>query len=145
VRLAARYADEYNVVSARPERAREVFGRISEACAAIGRDPAEVTRSAMTGVLVADSEGDLRDRVRAQQEMLGSAGDDADRWLDERRGRWIMGTREQALERVDALADAGVQRIMLQDFLPRDLDMVRLMARFFGLSGSDRGVAPAST
>ena len=145
VRLAARYADEYNVVSARPEHARAVFDRIDEACAAIGRDPSQVTRSAMTGVLVAESETDLRDRVRAQQEMLGTADDDADRWLDERRGRWIMGTREQALERVDALADAGVQRIMLQDFLPRDLDMVRLMARFFGLSGSDRGVAPAST
>jgi hypothetical protein len=30
------------------------------------------------------------------------------------------------------MAAAGVQRIMLQDFLPRDLDMIRLMPRLTG-------------
>jgi F420-dependent oxidoreductase-like protein len=131
-RLAARFADEYNVVSARPERAREVFARVAEACDAIGRDPEQVTRSAMTGVLIADSEVDLRERVREQLAMFGEGGtDDAEGWLAQRRERWIMGSRDQALERVDALAGAGVQRIMLQDFLPRDLDMVRLMGRYF--------------
>jgi hypothetical protein len=32
---------------------------------------------------------------------------------------------------VRALEAAGVQRIMLQDFIPRDLDMVRLMGSIF--------------
>src|ERR671914_752175 len=63
-RLVATYADEFNLVSASPHKAVEAYGRIDAACEAIGRDPAEVTRSAMTGVLIAETEGELRDRVR---------------------------------------------------------------------------------
>ena len=128
-RLVARYADEFNLVSASPDRARQVYGRIERACEDAGRDPKQVTRSAMTGVLIAETEAELRERVRAQMEMIGSAGTDADAWLAERRGRWIMGSLDEARERVAALEAAGVQRLMLQDFLPRDLDMVRLMPR----------------
>ena len=47
VRLAARYADEYNLVSARPEEVTRVSAILDEACRAIGRDPREITRSAM--------------------------------------------------------------------------------------------------
>ena len=126
LRLAARFADEYNVVSASPQKAQAIYERLREACRAIERDPDEVVRSAMTGVLVAASEGDLRDRVREQLELFGD-GDDADAWLAERRSRWVMGTPEQAAERVQALEAVGVQRVMLQDFLPRDLEMVKLL------------------
>ena len=38
-RLAARYADEYNLSSASPDRAVEVRAKLDEACRAIGRDP----------------------------------------------------------------------------------------------------------
>jgi alkanesulfonate monooxygenase len=127
VRLVARFADEFNLVSASPDKAREAYRRIDRACEDAGRDPAQVTRSAMTGVLIAESEADLRDRVRAQLEMTGAADTDAEAWLAERRRRWIMGTLDEARERVAALAAVGVQRVMLQDFLPRDLDMVALM------------------
>ncbi len=126
LRLAARFADEFNLVSARPETAREVFPRLRHVCSELGRDPDELVYSAMTGVLVAETESELRDRVHDQVRMLGLEGD-ADEWLSQRRDRWIMGTPEQALERVEALASAGVQRLMLQDFLPRDLDMIRLL------------------
>jgi F420-dependent oxidoreductase-like protein len=131
-RLVATYADEFNLVSASPEKARQAYRRIDAACEAIGRDPAQVTRSAMTGVLIAETEAELRDRVRQQLEMTGQSGRDASAWLAERRGRWLMGTLDEAGERLAAFADAGVQRVMLQDFLPRDLDMVRLMPRLAG-------------
>jgi alkanesulfonate monooxygenase SsuD/methylene tetrahydromethanopterin reductase-like flavin-dependent oxidoreductase (luciferase family) len=84
----------------------------------------------MVGVLVAETEGELEDRVRRQLELTG-AGADAKAWLAERRGRWVMGTPDAAWERLRALEAAGVQRVMLQDFLPRDLDMVALMGRVF--------------
>jgi F420-dependent oxidoreductase-like protein len=128
-RLVARYADELNLVSATPEKARDAYRRVVRACKDLGRDPDQVTRSAMTGVLVAETEGELRDRVRAQLEMTGAGAGDADAWLADRRSRWIMGTLDQARERVAAFEAAGAQRIMLQDFLPRDLDMVHLMSR----------------
>jgi alkanesulfonate monooxygenase len=128
-RLVAQYADEFNLVSASPNKAREAYGRINAACRAIGRDPAEVSRSAMTGVLIAETEQELRDRVKAQLEMTGQRAADASSWLEERRGRWLMGTLDEAAERLRDFAAAGVQRVMLQDFLPCDLDMVRLMPR----------------
>jgi hypothetical protein len=42
-----------------------------------------------------------------------------------------MGTPEEALAKVRGLEETGVQRIMLQDFLPLDLDHVRLIGRTF--------------
>ena len=128
LRLAATYADEYNLTSARPEAAREVFGRLEAVCVAAGRDPGQVVRSAMAGVLVGESEGDVRDLVRAQTAFIGLDAAGAEGWLAARRERWIMGTPEQALERIEAFARAGVERLALQDFLPRDLAMIRLIA-----------------
>lgn len=128
LRLAAAYADEYNLASARPEAAREVFGRLEAACVAAGRDPRQVVHSAMAGVLVAESEGDVRDLVRAQTAFIGLDAAGAEAWLAARRERWVMGTPEQALERIAEFARAGVERLALQDFLPRDLAMIRLIA-----------------
>ena len=130
-RLVATYADEYNRGSATPERVREAYDNVRAACHAIGRDPDSIVYSAMVGVLVGETEAEVIERVREQLAFTG-AGADADAWLAERRGRWIMGTPEQAWERIRELEAAGVQRIMLQDFLPRDLEMVGLLGRMLG-------------
>jgi F420-dependent oxidoreductase-like protein len=129
--LIARYGDEFNLNSASPDDAPDAYARVRAACTSIGRDPDELVYSAMTGVLVAESEADLEARVSDLLAALGQTADGAEAWLAERRGRWIMGTPEQALERVRALEANGTQRIMLQDFVPRDLDHVRLMGRIF--------------
>jgi F420-dependent oxidoreductase-like protein len=130
-RLAAQYADEFNLTSATPDDARVAYARVDAACEAIGRDPAEVTHSAMTGVLIAETESDLQDRIAQLLEMTGSqSGSDAEGWLAERQARWITGSSlDEAGERLRTFADAGVQRVMLQDFTPRDLDMIGLMGR----------------
>jgi len=128
-RLVANWADEFNRQSATPERLREAYGRVAAACRAVGRDPETVVRSAMVGVLVAETERELLDRVRLQTAFFGGSGDDAKAWLAERKGRWIMGTPDAAHDRIRALEAAGAQRIMLQDFLPFDLDMVPLLGR----------------
>jgi F420-dependent oxidoreductase-like protein len=127
-RLVATYADEFNRQSATPDRLREAYGRVIDACVAAGRDPGTVVRSAMVGVLVAETQGELRDRVRQQTAMFGAAAD-ADAWLAERRERWILGTPDQAHHAIATLEAAGAERIMLQDFLPRDLEMVALLGR----------------
>jgi len=127
-RLVATWADEFNRQSATPARLREAYANVAAACAEAGRDPEGVIRSAMVGVLVAETERDLRDRIRQQAAVVG-AGDDADAWLKEREGRWILGTLDRAHAGIEALGAAGAQRIMLQDFLPRDLDMVALLGQ----------------
>jgi len=129
--LVARYGDEFNLLSASPDAAPEAYGRVRAACQRVGRDPDEIVYSAMTGVLVAETEVDLRARVNDLMQALGQGAADGEAWLAERRGRWIMGTPDEARERAAALEKQGTQRIMLQDFVPRDLDHVRLMGRIF--------------
>jgi F420-dependent oxidoreductase-like protein len=129
--LVARYADELNVSSSSASEATEAFARVDEACRAVGRDPGEVTRSVMTGVLVGRTDAELRDRSRQLLQMLGRGDGDPDEWLAERAGRWIIGTPDAARARVAEFEQAGAQRLMLQDFLPRDLEMVRLLGEVF--------------
>jgi alkanesulfonate monooxygenase len=130
--LVARYADEVNITSATAASATAGYERVDEACRAIGRDPASVTRSAMTGVLVGRDEAEVERRAQALLEVVGRGGGlDAQSWLAERRRRWIFGTPEQAHARVAELAAAGVERVMLQTFLPRDLDMVAQLGEIF--------------
>lgn len=129
--LVARYGDEFNLNSASPDDALPAYARVRAAAREIGRDPDEIVYSAMTGVLVAETEADLRIRVADLLAALGQGAEDGDAWLEERRKRWIMGTPDEANARVRALEKTGAQRIMLQDLLPRDLDQVRLMGRIF--------------
>ncbi|MDO8483452.1 MAG: TIGR03560 family F420-dependent LLM class oxidoreductase [Candidatus Limnocylindrales bacterium] len=124
-RLAARYADEFNLSSSGPDKARKLYAELDAACQAIGRDPATLTRSAMIGVLVGRDEAEMKERVAALVRALGADVDDD--WLAEREARWITGTPEQARETVRRFAAAGVERIMLQDLLPWDLDMIDVM------------------
>jgi len=130
-RLVARYGDEFNLNSASPDAAPAAYARVREAARDEGRDPDQIVYSAMTGVLVAETAADLRTRVADLLTAIGQGGGDGDAWLAERRGRWVMGTPDEALDRVRALEAMGTERIMLQDLLPRDLDHVRLIGRIF--------------
>ena len=127
LRIAARYCDEFNLSSSSPEKAVTRYAELAAACEAIGRDPATMGRSVMAGVLIGRDDAELS---RRKLELLAAFGDESggDDWFDAREPRWILGTPDQARAMVARFEAAGAQRIMLQSFLPRDLDMVDLMA-----------------
>jgi alkanesulfonate monooxygenase SsuD/methylene tetrahydromethanopterin reductase-like flavin-dependent oxidoreductase (luciferase family) len=77
----------------------------------------------MAGVLIGRDEAELAARLAA---VTVAVEEDADpeAWLEERLERWVTGTPDEARETVRRFAAAGVERIMLQDFLPWDLDMI---------------------
>lgn len=125
-RMAAQYADEYNVVFATPDRARTAFAGVRNACETAGRDPNELVYSALCGVLVGSDEKEYRQRQQRQDDVLGPEAVGVEP-PEDRAGRWLLGTPEQALERVAALEAAGVQRIVLHDYLPEDLDLIELI------------------
>lgn len=99
-RLAARWADEYNTVFATVDECRERREVVVEACRAAGRDP--LPFSLMTRL------------------ALGS---------DDGPPPWITGSVDDAIGHLRALADAGVERVMLQHRDHRDLDTLALVAR----------------
>jgi F420-dependent oxidoreductase-like protein len=128
-RIAARWADEFNLTSSSPERTKERFAALDETLRAAGRDPASLTRSAMVGTVVGADEAELDRRAEDLMRAFNVTGTGAREWLDSRRSRWIVGTPDEARETVRRYADAGVERLMLQDFLPWDLEMVDLLGR----------------
>jgi F420-dependent oxidoreductase-like protein len=117
VAVAARLAQEYNLVSATPADCRAARSRLDEACERNGRDPSTLVLSVMATVLVGADEADLARRARrmAEAEM-----DDDDH------STWIHGTVAQATEQLAELADAGVERMMLQHLLHDDLEAVQM-------------------
>jgi alkanesulfonate monooxygenase SsuD/methylene tetrahydromethanopterin reductase-like flavin-dependent oxidoreductase (luciferase family) len=80
----------------------------------------------MAGVLIGRDEAEMASRVSAAVRTFGSGADDR-AWLDERLERWITGTPDQARDAVRRFEAVGAQRIMLQDMLPWDLDMIDVM------------------
>jgi F420-dependent oxidoreductase-like protein len=127
-RIAARYADEFNLSSASPEVAVQKYARLDEALVAAGRDPSTIVKSAMVGILIGRDDAEVRARERALMAAFGSAEDEFESWFEARRSRWVHGTPDEARAMVRRFADAGVERLMLQDFVARDLDMIDLAA-----------------
>ncbi len=125
-RIAARHADEYNVSSRGPEATAEINTALDRACEAIGRDPGTLGRSAMVGTVIGRDRAELE---RREADLLAAfaAPGEADDWLEERRDRWIVDMPDGARRMVERFAAAGAERIMLQDFLPRDLEMIDLL------------------
>jgi alkanesulfonate monooxygenase SsuD/methylene tetrahydromethanopterin reductase-like flavin-dependent oxidoreductase (luciferase family) len=127
-RIAAKYSDEFNLSSTSPDDAPGKQRLLDEACRAIGRDPGTLTRSAMVGTLIGRDDAEVE---RLANAVLGEFGEDQKggrAWLGQRRGRWVFGTPAQARTMAARFADAGIERLMLQDFLPRDLDHIDAMA-----------------
>ena len=113
-RLAARYADEYNVVYASHDEIRERRANIERACEAAGRPM--MPFSLMVGFVIGRDEAEVQQR----REALRARGSEV-------RPSWIAGTLDQAREQLDALTAIGVDRVMMQMLLHDDLDQVALI------------------
>ena len=126
LRLAARFADEYNTVMATAAEIAEIRARLDAACEAENRDPASLPLSMMTTWLVGADQADLLDRASRLSEWKGEGGDGA-AYVAGLRESAILGTAEQAIDQLQELEAAGLTRIMGQHLLHRDLDAVALM------------------
>jgi alkanesulfonate monooxygenase SsuD/methylene tetrahydromethanopterin reductase-like flavin-dependent oxidoreductase (luciferase family) len=123
--IAAKWADEYNLLGADAERAGVVFSALDDACRSAGRSAASVQRSVSVGLLIAGEASAYRRRYAEVRDLLGHDAQ-ADAWIDERRPFWIHGFAEDLLARVDEYRAAGCDGIIFEDFLGRDLDMIKL-------------------
>jgi F420-dependent oxidoreductase-like protein len=128
LRMAARWADEYNTVMSTAEEIADLRKRLDEACEKEGRDPATLPLSMMTGWLVGADRDDLIDRAARLSEWKGDGGD-GEAFIAGERESTILGTVAEAIEQLRELQAAGLTRIMGQHLLHRDLDAVALMGR----------------
>lgn len=116
--LAARYADEFNVPFAGIDTAAEQFDRVAAACREIGRDAAEIRRSAALTVGVARDDNGIAARALA-----------AGRSVDDLRVNGLAGTPAEAVDRLGRWRErTGISRIYLQLLDLGDLDQIELIA-----------------
>lgn len=100
--LTAKYADEWNAVFLPVDTVRERNARLDELLQQQGRQPGDVRRSLMTQIIFG------RDDAEVQRKLEG-------RSADELRARGlIVGTPNNIVEQLGRLAEARVQRVMLQ-------------------------------
>jgi len=82
----------------------------------------------MTGCAIGKDEAEARARIQRRLERAGQDVD-PDAYKAQRGNAAILGTVEEAAERLRAYERAGVERVMLQHLDHHDLEMVELIGR----------------
>ncbi|MCB0108981.1 MAG: LLM class flavin-dependent oxidoreductase, partial [Caldilineaceae bacterium] len=116
--LVARYANEWNGVFLPPARYTERNARLTALLEKEGRDPQQVRRSLMTRVVFGRDEA----AMHAELAEMGTTAEAA------RERGIVVGTAAAVQEQLGQLAEAGVQRVMLQWMALDDLDRLAALA-----------------
>ncbi len=124
--LGARWADEYNLPYVPPARLAEHGDALAQACDREGRDPIPI--STLAGVILADTPTELLSKAEVVAARIGR-GETGAQMLERVAGSWVVGSREEALERLKALQAAGARRVYLQHFLHEDLEALHTIGR----------------
>jgi len=116
-RLAARFADEFNVPFSGVTDTAAAFGRVREACQAAGRDPSSMIYSVAHTVCCGKDEAEFRRRAAAigrEPETMRATG--------------VSGTPGEVAARIAEYAEIGAERVYLQVLDLSDLDHLALIA-----------------
>jgi F420-dependent oxidoreductase-like protein len=114
--MVARYASEWNATNQLPAAFAERSARLDSLLREAGRAPADVRRSMMTGVFFGRDEAAVRRKYGGRDPS------------DVRARGGICGTPGEIVEQLGALAEVGLQRIMLQWLDLDDLDGLEAFA-----------------
>ncbi|MGC1213564.1 MAG: LLM class F420-dependent oxidoreductase [Micromonospora sp.] len=116
-RLAARYADEFNLPFASIEDSVAQFDRVRAACAQIGRDPSGMVWSNALVLCCGRDEAEVARRAAAIGREPG-----------ELRENGLAGTPAEVVDKIGRYAAIGSQRVYLQVLDLADLDHLELVA-----------------
>ena len=118
LRIAAQYADGWNVPFISPEEFARKRGILHQHCDDVGRDPAEVRCTVNVGM--AYTEDSLVEQFGRIAEMV--------------RPGVLFGTDEQMLDRIGQYVDAGAEQINIAMRAPFDPDALERFAKAVGIS-----------
>jgi F420-dependent oxidoreductase-like protein len=105
--LAARFAQAWNAVYLPADQFKDRNQHLDELLEAAGRTPQEVQRSMMTGIVYANSEQQLKEKVEKRSGGKLDAAGLRSRGL-------VVGTASEVVDQLGQLEQAGVERVMLQ-------------------------------
>ncbi|MGW5124763.1 LLM class F420-dependent oxidoreductase [Streptomyces cyslabdanicus] len=116
-RLAAQYADEFNVPFASIEDSERQFGRVRTAAEAAGRRPDDLTYSNALVVCVGRDDREVARRAA----VIG-------REVDELKANGLAGSPAEVVDKIGRYAAIGASRIYLQILDLSDLDHLELIS-----------------
>ena len=119
LRFVAKYADGCNLFGD-ADRLRHLLGVLEAHCEDVGRDPAEITKTSMTTVIIART----HEQAQAKIQVLLDNG-----LPPERVGMSTIGDPDTVGERVQALRDAGAEGVTFSMPEVHDLEMVELTGK----------------
>ncbi len=116
LRMVAQYADGCNLFGD-AERAAHLLGVLGRHCEDLGRDPAEITKTSMITLAIAETEAG----VQAKLDAMRAAG-----LPEERIAATAAGTPEQIRERAEAFRAVGIEGLTFSMADVHDLDAIAL-------------------
>jgi len=116
-RLAASFADEYNIPFASVADSTAAFDRVRQACQEAGRDPGSLVYSAAQTVCCGRDEAELARRAQATGQQLAGL-----------RQTGLAGSPAEIVDKLGQFADAGASRAYLQVLDLHDLGHLELIA-----------------
>ncbi len=118
LKLVARSADACNIFGD-PERVRHLLGVLDAHCTDVGRDPAEITKTRLGTLVVAETHEEA-------EKLLATWPDRANLPDDRRKAVLTLGDPDQVGEQVQALVAAGLDGLIFHVPNPNDLDGIAL-------------------
>ncbi|MFZ4810869.1 MAG: TIGR03560 family F420-dependent LLM class oxidoreductase [Ilumatobacteraceae bacterium] len=112
LKIAAQYADGWNVPFITPDAFAHKNGVLDDHCAAAGRDPSEIARAINVGLAWTDES--LHQQFGALAEMV--------------RGGVLSGSDEQVLDTIGRYIDAGADQVNIALRAPFDLDAIERLS-----------------
>jgi F420-dependent oxidoreductase-like protein len=116
-RLAARFADEFNVPFHTVQDSAAAFARVRQACETTGRSPSSMTYSVAHTVCCGKDEAEFRRRAA----VIG-------REPENMRATGVSGTPGEVAAKIAEYAEIGADRVYLQVLDLHDLDHLALIA-----------------
>jgi F420-dependent oxidoreductase-like protein len=116
-RLAATYAAEFNLAFSSLEETATQFGRVREACLALGRAPDSMAYSAAQIICCGRTDAEVAARARAIGRDVAELSDHG-----------LCGSPEEVVAKLATYAAIGSQRVYLQILDLADLDHLALIA-----------------
>jgi alkanesulfonate monooxygenase SsuD/methylene tetrahydromethanopterin reductase-like flavin-dependent oxidoreductase (luciferase family) len=126
LRIAAEFADEWNVTRVDPDGFRQKRAVLAKHCIALRRDPETIARSLMIPLAIGRDRPDVVQRIAAARAVFPQMPADEAAW---RAASFLVGTPGEIVESLRGWEAAGVQRVLLQLLDQEDLAAIELFAR----------------
>jgi alkanesulfonate monooxygenase SsuD/methylene tetrahydromethanopterin reductase-like flavin-dependent oxidoreductase (luciferase family) len=125
LRIAAEFADEWNVTRVDPDGFRQKREILAQHCAAVRRDSETIARSLMIPLAIGRDRADVSRRIAAARAIFPALPADDEAW---RKASFLVGTPGEVVESLKQWEAAGVQRVLLQMLDQEDLAALELFA-----------------